>query len=172
MQSFPPTYLIRHRKENLKKCSLSGLETAPTLRFLTYPVAGDLPDISPYLLLAIDGPPLTSADASRGLLLLDATWRYAERMRAFIEGHPSLKNRLESRSIPKEFSTAYPRKQTDCPDPDQGLASIEALYIAYSILNRDTNGLLDHYYWRESFLQKNSNAFKKCPLEQRWVLAR
>ena len=154
MQSFPLTYVIRHRKENLKKCSLSGLETQPSLRFLTYPLeVGSLPDLTNYLLLAIDGPPLAPADAARGLLLLDATWRYAEKMRTCVEAHCP----METRSIPSHYRTAYPRKQTECADPEKGLASVEALYIAYKILGRDVNGLLDQYYWKEAFLKKANN---------------
>jgi pre-rRNA-processing protein TSR3 len=151
MQSFPPTYVIRHRRENLKKCSLTGLEKHPNLLFLTYPEITSLPDLSSYLLLAIDGPPLQPSDATHGLLLLDATWRYAEKMRSFVEKEYS----LEKRSIPEGFYTAYPRKQTDCADPEKGLASIEALYISYKIMGRDPTGLLDQYYWKDAFLRKN-----------------
>jgi pre-rRNA-processing protein TSR3 len=153
MQSFPPTYIIRHRKENLKKCSLAGLEGLSSFRFLPYPLLNNLPDLSNYLLLAIDGQPLERADAAKGLLLLDATWRYADKMRGFVDAHYS----LETRSIPPEYRTAYPRKQTACTDPERGLASVEALYIAYKILGRETEGLLDHYYWKKEFLSQIAN---------------
>jgi pre-rRNA-processing protein TSR3 len=59
------------------------------------------------------------------------------------------------RSLPKEFQTAYPRRQNDCPDPKRGLASIEAIFIAYLKMGRKTDGLLDNYYWKESFLTCN-----------------
>lgn len=150
MQTFPTTYILRHRRENLKKCSLRGLEGREDIRFFTYPTAV-LPDLSSYLLLAIDGPPLTAADADRGLFLLDATWRYAEKMRQFVEKDVV----METRSLPQGIRTAYPRRQEDCPDPEAGLASIEALYVAYHILGRDTSGLLDHYHWKEQFLKAN-----------------
>jgi pre-rRNA-processing protein TSR3 len=32
------------------------------------------------------------------------------------------------------------------------LASIEAIYVAYQLMGRDTTGLLDLYHWREQFL--------------------
>jgi ribosome biogenesis protein Tsr3 len=41
-------------------------------------------------------------------------------------------------------------------DPDNGLASVEALYLAYHILGRPTDGLLDQYHWGEEFLRLNS----------------
>jgi pre-rRNA-processing protein TSR3 len=157
MQSFPPTLVLRHRRENLKKCSLRGLETRSDFRFFTYPNA-ELPDLSNVILLTLDAPPITSADANYGLFILDSTWRYAEKMR---QNTPGLEKAIK-RSIPGHYKTAYPRRQDDCSDPEKGLASIEAIYIAYTILGRDTSGLLDHYYWKEAFLKKSqkSRAFE------------
>lgn len=150
MQPFPITYILRHRKENLKKCSLRGLESRPDFRFFTYPNT-QLPDLSGSVMLAIDGEPLSLEDSHRGLFLLDATWRYAERMREFVDKQMV----IETRSIPSGYRTAYPRYQNDCPNPEEGLASIEALYIAYTVLGLDVTGLLDNYYWKEEFLMKN-----------------
>lgn len=150
IDEFLPTYLMRHRRENLKKCSLRGLEKREDCRFLTYPCEG-LPDLSSYIVLAMDAPPLTVEDAHYGILLLDATWRYAVKMLQFVERQQT----VIKRSIPKGYKTAYPRRQDDCPDPDEGLASIEALYIAYKITSRPTDGLLDTYYWREAFFERN-----------------
>lgn len=150
MQHFPPTYILRHRRENLKKCSLRGLEGRTDLHFLTYPNA-ILPPLSSYILLALDAPPLKKEDAPRGLFILDGTWRYAEKMRHFVDAQIV----MEKRSIPAGFLTAYPRRQEDCPEPEAGLASAEALFIAYKILGRDVSGLLDHYYWKDEFLKKN-----------------
>lgn len=153
MQSFPPTIVLRHQRENLKKCSLRGLEARSDFLFFTYPKS-ELPDLSHYILLALDGSPLTFSDCDRGIFLLDATWRYAEKMSQFVNSQAI----VERRSIPKGFRTAYPRCQNDCPNPSEGLSSIEALYIAFRILGRESDYLLDNYYWKEEFLQKNENA--------------
>ncbi|HEV8052059.1 MAG TPA: hypothetical protein VGP47_06165 [Parachlamydiaceae bacterium] len=150
MQSFPPTFILRHQRENLKKCSLRGLEKREDCRFFTYPTSV-LPDTTGYLLLAVEAPPLQVSDSNQGLFLLDATWRYAAKMLQFVES----KVTIERRSIPKGFRTAYPRCQNDCPNPDEGLASVEALYIAYILMGRDPAGLLDGYYWKDQFLEKN-----------------
>ena len=150
MQSFPPTVILRHKKENLKKCSLRGLENREDFLFYTYP-DGDFPMLSNYILLDLDGEPLSPADNDKGLLILDATWRYAEKMCKFVAS----KQTWVKRSIPAHWRTAYPRRQSDCPNPDQGLASIEAIFVAYKVLGRDTAGLLDNYYWKEQFLEKN-----------------
>ena len=155
MQSFPPTYILRHQRENLKKCSLRGLENREDCLFFTYPTSL-LPETSSYLLLAIDAPPLQASDSDKGLFLLDATWRYAAKMLQFVEAKVS----IEKRSIPHGFHTAYPRRQNDCPNPEEGLASIEALYIAYLILGRDPSGLLEGYHWKELFLEKNQDLLR------------
>jgi pre-rRNA-processing protein TSR3 len=151
MQSFPPTVVIRHRLENLKKCSLRGLESRQDFIFLPYPYS-TLPSLENYLILAVDAPPLTKAEGSCGLLVLDATWRYAEKMLKPLRNDSS----LIYRSLPHHYRTAYPRYQTDCPDPERGLASIEAIYLSYLLMGRSVEGLLNHYYWKEKFLELNN----------------
>ncbi len=147
---FPPTLILRHKRENLKKCSLSGLENRADFTFLTYPLS-ILPNLDQYCILSLDAPELTLEDSNRGLFLIDGTWRYAAVMAKII---PTTGNHIY-RSLPKNLQTAYPRRQLDCPDPSQGLASIEALYAAYSILGRPTDGLLDRYHWKEEFLSNS-----------------
>lgn len=142
------TIILRHRKENLKKCSLQGLETHSDLIFYSYPI-NPPPLITNYILLSLDAPPLTREVKEYGLLLIDATWNYAEVMER------SLELPLLRRSLPPSLRTAYPRKQTGCKDPMRGLATVEALYSAYLILGKNGEGLLDHYYWKEQFLEKN-----------------
>lgn len=145
MTPFPPTLILRHRKENLKKCSLRGLEQRQDLQFFSYPWKVPQPSLENTLVLTMEGPPLKKEDHEKGLFLIDGTWRHAALMLR------SLKGPYEQRSLPP-IQTAYPRKQEDCPDPTRGLATVEALYIAYTILGRDTSGLLDHYHWKEEFL--------------------
>ncbi len=152
MNKFPLTTILRHRKENLKKCSLRGLESRGDMQFFTYPKQS-LPPLTSYILLDLNGPPLSIQDAPYGLLLIDGTWSHAQTM---TENLPqALSQSLILRSLPSHIKTAYPRRQTLCLDPDRGLASIEALFIAYHILGRNTEGLLDHYYWKDEFLSLN-----------------
>lgn len=148
MQSFPPTIIWRHRKENLKKCSLRGLESHNDFQFFTYP--GATPDLCNYIVLDILAPPIEKKDAEYGLFIVDATWRYAEKMMKNVNLEGTIR-----RSIPDCYRTAYPRRQDDCPSPDRGLASIEAIYIAYHTLGRNTEGLLDNYHWKDHFLATN-----------------
>lgn len=152
------TIILRHQRENLKKCSLRGLESRTDFLFLTYPKA-TLPDLSNHVLLALDGEPLSHKDCHKGIFLLDATWRYAAKMRVFVDNNAN--EPVQIRSIPPGFMTAYPRVQGDCPDPEAGLASIEALYIAFCLIGRPVPDLLDNYHWKEAFLQKNDNLLRK-----------
>lgn len=150
MQPLLQTIILRHNRENLKKCSLRGLESRKDIDFYTYPKA-TLPSLSGYIQLAIGAPELSKQDAHKGLFLIDGTWRYAQKMQQAVGPQVG----MELRSLPKTFRTAYPRRQLDCPEPEFGLASVEALYIAYFILGWDTTGLLDFYHWHEEFLCKN-----------------
>ncbi len=154
MFQFPPTLILRHRRENLKKCSLTGLEGRPDMRFFTYPDA-QLPDLSNYILLTLGAPPLSCADSHLGIVLVDGTWRYAEKMvqSLYVAEATKRPQKALERSLPPLCTTAYPRK----PNPEGGLASVEALFYAYKILGRTTDGILDHYYFRENFLNNFPN---------------
>ncbi len=143
---YPPTVIVRHSRENPRKCSVLPLRGRPDLVFLPYPVQ-QRPPLDGYLRLAADGPPLTAADAASGLLLLDGSWRWAASMtRDFADVPP--------RSL-SGWRTAYPRSSKQGTDPDNGLASVEALFVAYHVLGRPTAGLLDHYRWATEFLRLN-----------------
>ena len=145
-----PTIIIRHKKENLKKCSLRGLEKRDNFLFYSYPnQIAQLPDLTDYILLKMGAEELKSCDNKKGLLLIDSTWRYLDKILKIIPKNITI------RSLPKNFVTAYPRKQTFCLDPKSGLASIEALYLAHMITKRDTSTILDNYYWKEDFLKTN-----------------
>lgn len=126
------------------------MESRADFKFYRYPLK-EIPDLTGYLMLTMEGEELSPEDADKGLLLIDGTWRYAAKMCETIDKAIT----LPKRTLPKKFRTAYPREQTECPNPNEGLASIEALYLAYLITGRPVDGLLDHYYWKEKFLNDN-----------------
>jgi pre-rRNA-processing protein TSR3 len=146
LPQYPTTIIVRHTHENPRKCTVLPLRGRPDLLLLNYPVA-KRPPLEEYVRLAADGPELSSADASAGLLLLDGSWRWAASMtRDFADVPP--------RSL-QGWRTAYPRTSKFGTDPDNGLASVEALVIAYHVLGRPLDGLLDHYRWAVEFLALN-----------------
>ena len=151
---FPPTIVIRHRKENLKKCSLRGLENRSDFLFFRYPLQEALPCLDHYILLSLDtDQELCAEDSAMGLLVLDATWRYAQKMDEQIAFPPHIRRRR----LPAHLKTAYPRRQQDCLDPSLGMASVEAIACAYALMGRSLDGLLDNYHWKESFIEKNTS---------------
>jgi pre-rRNA-processing protein TSR3 len=142
----PPTIIVVHPRENRKKCSVEPLRALLEFRFWTFP--DKLPDdLARYVRLGIGGPILSAADAESGLLILDGTWRLAERMEKTFAALPV-------RSLPP-VKTAYPRTSKIHNDPSEGLATIEAIYAAYRLLGRDTSNLLAGYHWAERFLELN-----------------
>jgi len=150
---FPPTMIVVHPRENRKKCSVEPLRGRPGFEFHQYHAQKPLhfPEQN-YVRLGLGGPLLSPADSPLGLLVLDGTWRWAEAMEA-----PYLD--LPVRSLPA-WQTAYPRVSKVFEDPAQGLATIEAVWLAYWCLGRSTAGLLDQYRWGPQFLELNQNHWK------------
>lgn len=147
--------ILRHKRERLSKCSLRGLEERSDLQFFTYPVDKLDPE-GEFLLLDLEAPELSPED-QEPLLLIDGTWKLA----ALMCNQLPKTWKLKARSLPAQLRTAYPRKQTACSDPDRGLASVEALYASFVLTGRDPEGLLDNYYWKQDFLEKNKEVFEK-----------
>ncbi|OAI51524.1 hypothetical protein AYO44_17095 [Planctomycetaceae bacterium SCGC AG-212-F19] len=143
---FPVTVIVRHTRENPKKCSILPLRGRPDIMICSYPVKHP-PNLEEYVRLAAEGPELSGADVHCGLLLLDGSWRWAAAMERDFAHVPA-------RAL-HGWQTAYPRFSKQGTDPGNGLASVEALYVAYHILQRPTAGLLDHYRWRDDFLRLN-----------------
>ena len=57
-----PHRILRHKKENLKKCSLSGLENRDDFEFYRYP-RNEFIDLSNYFVLSLGAPLLTKEDS-------------------------------------------------------------------------------------------------------------
>jgi len=146
--SVPPTVIVVHPKEKRSKCSVEPLRGRDGIAFWKFPKRGSEP-IDGYVRLGLGGEPLSEADSPKGLLILDGTWRLAEKMEADYSDLPV-------RSL-VGWETAYPRKSKLYDDPAAGLATIEALFAAYVQMGRSTAGLLDHYHWGDGFLQLNSD---------------
>jgi pre-rRNA-processing protein TSR3 len=140
------TTVIRHPKERLAKCSLRFLHDRPEITFLRAK-EGFTFDASGFTLLAVDGEPLSIRDEGRPLLLLDSTWRWLPQLLACVRGEPV------RRAIPQDVRTAYPRSSKLWDDPEGGLASVEALYVARRLLGDDDPTLLDGYHWKDDFLR-------------------
>lgn len=146
MPNFPPTIIVTHPKERRSKCTVAPLRGSDGFIFWKYPNMGAEP-LDNYVRLGFDGPFLSPQDSNRGLLVLDGTWRWTETMEKEFEQVPV-------RRLP-EWKTAYPRVSKTFEDPQDGLATIEAIYLAYKLLGRETDSLLDDYHWADEFLRLN-----------------
>ncbi|WP_339734454.1 hypothetical protein [uncultured Gimesia sp.] len=144
--SHPPTIIVVHPKERKSKCTVQSLRTHEDFVFWKFPRKE--PDkLTHYVRLGMGGPQISQADAASGLLVLDGTWRLAEKMEPAFE-------ELPIRSLPA-WETAYPRVSKQFDDPASGLATIEAIFMAYHLMGYETEGLLDGYYWADAFLEQN-----------------
>lgn len=143
-----------HPKERRSKCTVEPLRGKSDFVFWKFPHGGTEP-LENYVRLGIGGPLLSPADADRGLLVLDGTWRLAKRML------PDFQH-LPVRTLPA-WQSAYPRTSKLFEDPASGLSTIEAIFAAFHILGRPTAGLLDAYHWRDEFLRLNAQRIAGGP---------
>jgi pre-rRNA-processing protein TSR3 len=139
--------ILRDPRESTKKCSLTPLRGTEGVRFVGYEPDRRV-DAGKRILLHPDGDEITRADRGKPLLLIDCAWRRLPQLLATVDGE------LEHRSLPK-LITAYPRKSKQFEDPEQGLASIEALYAALALLGDPRPDLLESYRWKEDFFVRN-----------------
>ena len=143
--------ILRDPRESQKKCSLTPLRGMAGIQFVDHRPGRKL-DADGRLLLHAEGELLEASGEplaeSVPLLLLDCSWRRVPTLLQDVEGE------LRLRRLPA-LVTAYPRKSRVFQDPDQGLASVEALYAALALLGQPTPDLLAGYRWREEFLRAN-----------------
>jgi pre-rRNA-processing protein TSR3 len=148
------TIIIRLNRESPRKCSLTPIRGRSDLGITWHHCnLGDDVEVGEVVLLHPDGEPLSVQDSSLPLLLVDSSWRDLPRMLATVKG------KFHLRSLPKNLITAYPRKSKVYQDPEYGLATIEALHAAKTILGQRDDSLLDGYYFGPKWLDKNTNFF-------------
>jgi rRNA small subunit aminocarboxypropyltransferase len=143
---FPPTVIVVHPKERKSKCTVHPLRGDERFSFWKFPKIGPEP-LNQYVRLGYGGQVISEKDYDRGLLVLDGTWKLAEKMEEPFKD-------IEIRSLPP-WKTAYPRISKMFEDPQGGLATIEAIFAAYHLMGRKTDRLLDHYHWADQFLKLN-----------------
>jgi pre-rRNA-processing protein TSR3 len=139
--------IVHDPREPAGKCSLTPLRGMAGVRFVPAR-GGDRIDVGRRVWLHPDGGELDPGDLGRGLLLLDCTWRRLPKLARCIDGEPV------RRRLPK-LVTAYPRRSKLWPDPEDGLASVEALYAALALLGAPRPELLASYRWADAFLEAN-----------------
>ncbi len=139
--------ILRDPRESARKCSLTPLRGREGVRFVEYHPERRI-QAQGRLLLHPEGELLSEADGELVLFLIDCSWGRLPSLLATVEGEPV------RRRLPR-LETAYPRKSRTFEDPDQGLASIEALYACLALMGRPRPELLDGYHFAERFLELN-----------------
>lgn len=139
--------IVHDPREPAKKCSLTPLRGMAGVRFVPSR-GGKRVDAGRRIWLHPDGEELGPADRGLGLLLIDCTWRRLPQLSQRIDGE------LLRRRLPK-LVTAYPRRSKLVLDPEDGLASVEALYAAIALLDVPHPELLADYRWAAEFLAAN-----------------
>jgi pre-rRNA-processing protein TSR3 len=139
--------VLRDPRESAAKCSLTPLRGLPGIELVGWRHDRRY-DVGRRILLHPEGPPLQASDRGPGLLLVDCAWRRVPQLLRSVDGD------LLPRRLPP-LRSAYPRRSKLFEDPHEGLASVEALYAALSILGETRPELLADYRWRDGFLAAN-----------------
>jgi pre-rRNA-processing protein TSR3 len=157
--SSPRFEVLVDRTERLGKCTILPLNAHPAVDIVRFPRGQKLPPLAGALLLHPAGAPLDELPrgaygAAPVLSVIDCRWkRLPSIVRAITAPLPRLAR------IPDGFVTAYPRRNKKDLDPDAGLATIEAVFIAGAFLGRWDETLLAHYVFAAAFLAQNRSAF-------------
>jgi pre-rRNA-processing protein TSR3 len=152
--------------ERPHKCTILPLAGHPALE-ITRLARGqtELPALVGSILLHPDGELLSAAGSREAsdrpaLSAIDCNWK---RLAGILQRIPRPLPRLAR--IPPGFVTAYPRKNKQDLDPEGGLATIEAIYIAGRFLGIRDDSLLGKYHFASAFLERNVEAFRQYGLE-------
>ena len=147
----PYFYIVEHPREKKHKCTVAFLRGREGLEFLRADEVESRDWGEALLLHAGAKEILSPRDAGRPLILVDASWRWAERVVTKIPA--------ERRFLP-HFETAYPRASKLFRDPPGGLASVEALFAACTVFGLRDESLLDGYRWKDGFLAENRETIR------------
>ncbi len=149
--------------ETANKCTIAPL--VDRIDFRLIPVGRDLSlgRLNSPVLLHHEGECITQV-AQRmpvsGIAVIDCIWRRLDPLMKRIERPLPLLCR-----IPDGFVTAYPRRSKDCSDPDVGLATIEAIFIALTLVGKWDLSLLEHYPFAEKFIALNRLRFQQLGVD-------
>lgn len=156
--------ILVDRSETPTKCSILPLagrdDLRGDLRILRFDRRYPIRPLTGRVLLHPDGE-LLEAGASPGgeafpLSAIDCNWRRLDRILAKVTAPlPPLVR------IPDGFTTAYRRRNKRDLDPGQGLATVEAVFLAAAFLGRWDERLLAEYTERQAFLEANAEAFAR-----------
>lgn len=162
MRNRPLTYeILVDKNENPRKCTVQPLKYRADFALRRFGRGKPVGRLQADVLLHIEGEPLdqlaaADRDALGSVAVIDCHWKRCAAIMAQLERPwPRLAR------IPDGFETAYPRRNLEGKDPDGGLATIEALFIAAAFLGVWDETLLKEYHFGTRFLEVNRDAFQR-----------
>ncbi len=160
--------IIIDHDETPNKCTITPL--ADRKDFKLFPVFGEggIGPLSAPLLLHHEGECLTkvrsSFDSVDAIACVDCVWRKLPRIiRKIRWTNETEPIRVK---IPEGFKTVYPRVGLPNSDPDGGLATIEAIFVASALLGHWDATLLSKYYFGRKFVEVNAQRFLELGIKQ------
>lgn len=149
--------------ETPNKCTIAPLVYRQDFRLIGVPRSGSLKSLRSQLLLHPEGECITQLRDSECTLLaaVDCIWKRLPALLERIEGGlPRLVR------IPDGFVTVYPRRVEHSPEPEGGLATIEAIFTAAALLGNWDPTLLSEYYFGRAYVERNAELFVKLGVSE------
>jgi len=154
--------VLMDKLENPRKCTVDPIKDHPAILIRRYGGPAPIAKIGADILLHIDGPDLPDLVREKkvsSIAVIDCIWKRVDFAMKKIEGPLPILTK-----IPDGFVTAYPRRNKQGLDPDGGLATIEAMFIAAAFCGSWDETLLDKYHFKNAFLETNAATWKKYNL--------
>lgn len=152
--------MLVDKGETPNKCTILPLDGHPDLTIVRFLRGVPLAPLSGDVFLHPEGEALDvlarSGLAPRRISLVDSLWKRLDVIVQHIEKPYPTKAR-----IPEGFVTAYPRRNKKNLDPEGGLATIEALFIAAAFFGVWDETLLAKYHFGAEFLTLNAATFAR-----------
>jgi len=159
--------IIVDAKETANKCTIAPLASREDFRLFPVFGEGQLGPLSAPILLHHEGECLSSLRSREempALACIDSVWRRVPRLLQKIDWVDGKQPLLAK--IPGGFRTAYPRVGLPTQDPEGGLATIEALFIAAALLGNYDPTLLSKYFFARRFMELNAPRFLELGVHQ------
>ena len=159
--------LLVDRTESPNKCSILPLSYRSDFRIVRFDRRYPIAALTGRVLLHPEGEVLEAPSAKATLAgddafvlsAIDCNWKRLGRILAKVAAPlPPLVR------IPDGFRTAYLRRNKRDEDPEQGLATIEAVFLAAAFLGNWDETLLKEYAVADEFLAANAAAFDRYGL--------
>jgi len=159
--------IVMDAGETANKCTIAPLSDRADFKIIRVKGEGPIGPLSAPLLLHHEGQCLselrTRFSEVSALASIDCVWRRLAPIQArlvWTSGLPVLVR------IPAGFQTVYPRVSAKHTDPDGGLATIEAIFVAAALLGKWDLTLLSKYYFGRAFIEKNAARFMELGVYQ------